>query len=44
MSKRFFWLTKDQFAKIRPHLPTDTCGVARVDDRRAISGIVHVPG
>lgn len=42
MSKHFFWLTKDQFAKIRPHLPTDTRGVARVDDRRVISGIVHV--
>lgn len=42
MSKHFFWLTKDQFAKIEPHLPTDTRGVARVDDRRVISGIVHV--
>lgn len=42
MSKRFFWLTKDQFAKIRPYLPTDTRGVMRVDDRRVISGIVHV--
>lgn len=42
MSKHFFWLTKDQFAKIAPHLPTDTRGVKRVDDRRVISGIVHV--
>jgi len=42
MSKRFFWLTKDQFAKIEPHLPTDTRGVKHVDDRRVISGIVHV--
>ena len=42
MSKHFFWLTKDQFAKIEPHLPTDTRGVARVNDRRVISGIVHV--
>ena len=25
-----------------PHLPTDTRGKARVDDRRVISGIVHV--
>ena len=25
-----------------PLLPTDTRGVARVDDRRVISGIVHV--
>ena len=36
-----FWLTT-QFAKIAPHLPTDTRGKARVDDRRVISGIVHV--
>ena len=27
---------------IAPHLPTDTRGKARVDDRRVISGIVHV--
>lgn len=37
-----FWLTDEQFAKIAPHLPTDTRGKARVDDRRIISGIVHV--
>jgi transposase len=42
MSKHYFWLTKAQFAKMRPHLPTDTRGVARVDDRRVISGIIHV--
>jgi transposase len=27
---------------LQPLLPTDTRGVARVDDRRVISGIVHV--
>src|SRR4028119_1849722 len=37
-----FWLTDAQFAKISPHLPTDTRGKRRVDDRRVISGIVHV--
>ena len=37
-----FWLTDEQFARIAPHLPTDTRGKARVDDRRVISGIVHV--
>ena len=42
MSCHFFWLTKEQFARIRPHLPTDTRGVARVDDRRVISGIIHI--
>ena len=39
---RFFWLTDEQFARIEPHLPTDTRGKPRVDDRRVISGIVHV--
>lgn len=37
-----FWLTGEQFAKIAPYLPTDTRGKERVDDRRVISGIVHV--
>ena len=37
-----FWLTDDQFARIAPHLPTDTRGKPRVDDRRVISGIIHV--
>ena len=37
-----FWLTDEQFGKVAPHLPTDTRGKARVDDRRVISGIVHV--
>ena len=37
-----FWLTEEQFAKIEPHLPKDTRGKDRVDDRRVISGIVQV--
>ena len=37
-----FWLTDEQFAKIVPHLPTDTRGKERVDDCRVISGIVQV--
>ncbi|AMB45266.1 transposase [Methylobacterium sp. AMS5] len=37
-----FWLTDAQFAKIEPHLPTDARGKDRVDDRRVISGIIHV--
>jgi transposase len=37
-----FWLTARSLLKIEPHLPTDTRGKARVDDRRVISGIVHV--
>ena len=42
MNRDFFWLTKDQFARLKPLLPSDTRGKPRVDDRRVISGIVHV--
>jgi transposase len=42
MDRDHFWLTDAQFARIAPHLPTDTRGKPRVDDRRVISGIVHV--
>jgi transposase len=42
MNRDLFWLTKDQFARLKPLLPTDTRGKPRVDDRRVISGIVHV--
>ena len=37
-----FWLTVEQFGRLAPHLPQDTRGKPRVDDRRVISGIVHV--
>ena len=42
MNRDCFWLTDEQFAKIEPHLPRDTRGKARVDDRRVISGIIQV--
>ncbi len=42
MNRDFFWLTKDQFARLKPLLPADTRGKPRVDDRRVISGIVQV--
>ena len=42
MSRDCFWLTDDQFSRLAPLLPTDTRGKPRVDDRRVISGIVHV--
>jgi transposase len=41
MSK-LFWLSEEQFEKIRPLLPDDVGGVPRVDDRRVLSGIIHV--
>lgn len=42
MNRDQFWLTETQFARITPHLPKDTRGKPRVDDRRVISGIIHV--
>jgi transposase len=42
MDRDCFWLSEDQFARLAPHLPTDTRGKPRVDDRRVISGIIHV--
>ncbi len=42
MSDNYFWLSEAEFARLEPLLPTDTRGVPRVDDRRVISGIVHV--
>ena len=37
----FFWFSDAQWARIASLLPTDTRGMARVDDRRVLSGIVH---
>lgn len=42
MEANRFWLCDEQFARIEPYLPTDTRGKDRVDDRRVISGIIHV--
>ncbi len=37
-----YWLSDEQFERLRPLLPDKVRGVARVDDRRVISGIIHV--
>ena len=42
MSDHHFWLSDDQFARLQPLLPNKPRGVPRVDDRRVISGIIHV--
>ena len=42
MNRNRFWLTDEKFKKIANHLPTGTRGKPRVDDRRVISGIIHV--
>ena len=42
MSRNLFWLSDEQWGRIERHLPTDVRGIERADDRRVISGIVHV--
>jgi transposase len=37
-----YWLDDDAWAAIEPHLPHGRPGAPRVDDRRVISGILHV--
>ena len=37
-----FWLSDEQFGRLQPLLPSKVRGVPRVDDRRVISGIIHV--
>src|SRR4051794_29463849 len=42
MSKRLTWLSDAEWARIEPLLPRGRRGAHRVDDRRVISGIVHM--
>jgi transposase len=42
MDRDYFWLDEGQFERLARHLPRDTRGKPRVDDRRVISGIIHV--
>jgi transposase len=42
MRSNLFWLSDEQWARIEPLLPSDVRGKKRVDDRRVISGILHV--
>jgi len=35
-------VTDEQWKKIEPLLPAKPRGIARVDDRRVLSGIIHV--
>lgn len=37
-----FWLSEAQWKAIEPHLPKNQSGARRVDDRRILSGIIHV--
>lgn len=42
MGSGLFWLSDEAWRRIESHLPKDVRGKARVDDRRVISGILHV--
>ena len=42
MPNHYFWLSDAQFARLQPLLPNKVRGVPRVDDRKVISGIIHV--
>jgi transposase len=37
-----FWLSEAQWGAVGPLLPKNQPGARRTDDRRVISGIVHV--
>ena len=37
-----FWLSDQQWEALAPKLPSNQPGARRVDDRRVISGIVHM--
>lgn len=42
MSRKLFSLSDEEWSRIEPHLPRGRRGARRVDDRRVISGIVHM--
>ena len=42
MRKQLYWLSDREWQRIEPLLPRGRRGAHRVDDRRVISGIVHM--
>lgn len=42
MARQLFWLSDDEWDRIQPYLPRGRRGARRVDDRRVISGIIHM--
>ena len=42
MARSVFWLSNDEWRRIETWLPRGRGGARRVDDRRVISGIIHV--
>src|SRR3979490_1999800 len=42
MAKQLYWMSDAEWCKIEPLLPRGRRGAHRVDDRRVISGIMHM--
>ena len=42
VARRLTWLSDEEWSRIAPLLPRGRRGARRVDDRRVISGIVHM--
>ena len=42
MRRKLFWLSDEEWERIAPYLPSGRRGARRVDDRRVISGIIHM--
>lgn len=42
MAGSLFWLSDEAWERIEPHLPKNLPGARRIDDRRVISGIIHM--
>jgi transposase len=42
MKKQLYWLSDAEWKRIEPLMPRGRRGARRVDDRRVISGIVHM--
>ena len=42
MGPALYWLSDSEWAKIEPLMPRGRRGAHRVDDRRVISGIIHM--
>ena len=42
MRKQLYWLSDSEWKRLEPLLPRGRRGAHRVDDRRVISGIVHM--
>ena len=42
MSRSLLWLSDEAWAAIEPHLPKNQAGARHFDDRRVISGFIHM--